>query len=313
MTCDVSIIIVNWNAGAVLEACLRSLPAALANLTSETWVVDNASTDGSPARLRQEFPGVQLQVNTANVGFAAANNQATAQAHGRYFLLLNPDTLLRARSLEALYQYAETDPTIGVLGPRLNHADGSFQRSCWRGYPGLRMALTDALYLWKIPQLPVARDIELHPDSLTQPIEVDHILGACLLIRRETWEQVGGLDDDFFMFLEETDWCYRAKQAGWRIIYNPQISLTHLGEHSVNQNPQRNLPQFYRSYVQFNRKHFAPTPLRLGTLKTIIAVAAVVRIGLWLLRALRRPGPPRQHARAMLAGYGRVLQQVSTL
>ena len=310
---DVSILIVNWNGGAVLEACLGSLPAAIGSMAAEIWVFDNASTDGSPARIRQEFPDVHLHVNTDNCGFAAANNQAASEAQGRYFLLLNPDTRLSAGSIEELFRSAEADPTIGVVGPRLNHADGSFQRSCWRGFPGLGMALSEALYLWKIPQLPFARHIEFDPAHLTAPVDVDHLLGACLLIRRETWERVGGLDERFFLFLEETDWCFRAKQAGWRVVYDPRISVTHLGEYSVNQNPQRNLPQFYRSYVQFYRKHFSLTPVRLGLLKTIIAAAALLRIMLWQFRALSRLGLAARQARAMQAGYGRVLRDLLRL
>jgi len=313
MACQLSIIIVNWNAGPVLEDCLRSLPGALGGLTAEIWVVDNASTDGSPARIRQQFPNVRLQANTVNSGFAAANNQAASQAQGRYFLLLNPDTRLPGGTLEALWRYAEAEPKIGVLGPRLNHADGSLQRSCWQGFPGLAMALSDALYLWKIPQLPLARRSELQPERLTSPVDVDHLLGACLLVRRETWRQVGGLDERFFLFLEETDWCYRAKRAGWRVVYNPEVSIIHLGEHSVNQSPERNLPQLYRSTIQFYRKHITQSALRLGLLKSIIAAAALVRIGLWQMRAVRWSGAAGRQARAMRAGYGRVLRELPSL
>ena len=307
---EVSIIIVNWNAGAVLENCLRSLPAGLGTLSAETWVVDNASTDGSPATIRQQFPEVQLQVNIVNRGFAAANNQAAHQARGRYFLLLNPDTLVTPGAIEALWRFAEANPTAGCLGPRLNDVSGRFQRSFWRGFPGLGMALADALYLWKIPRLPLTQRIDSASGPLSAPTEVDHLLGACLLIRRETWQQVGGLDEHFFLFLEETDWCYRARRAGWRVIYLPQASVTHLGEHSVNQNPQRNLPQLYRSYCQFYRKHFSTAPLRLGLLKGIIAVAALVRIALWKVRQRRWPGTLLKHARAMQSGYSQVLREL---
>jgi N-acetylglucosaminyl-diphospho-decaprenol L-rhamnosyltransferase len=313
MLCDVSIIIVNWNAGPVLEACLRSLPAALGSLDAEICVVDNASSDGSPARVRQQFPDVQLFANTVNCGFAAANNQAASRAQGRYFLLLNPDTRLPAGALENLWRYAESEPTIGVLGPQLNYPDGAFQRSCWRGFPGLAMALSDALYLWKIPQLPLARRSEFQPDGLTEPIEVDHLLGACLLVRREAWLQVGGLDERFFLFLEETDWCYRAKRAGWRVVYYPNVTIVHLGEHSVNQNPVGNLPQLYHSYIQFYRKHVSSTRLRLGLLKSIIASAALVRILLWHSRAVRKRGPAGRLAATMRAGYGRVLRDLPSL
>src|SRR6266567_9535135 len=108
---DVSIIVVNWNAGAVLENCLRSLPAAVGSVSAETWVIDNASTDGSPANIRRQFPEVQLQINTVNCGFAAANNQAADQARGRYFLLLNPDTLVPPGAIDTLWRFAEANPT----------------------------------------------------------------------------------------------------------------------------------------------------------------------------------------------------------
>ena len=307
---DVSVIIVNWNAGAVLEACLSSLPAALGSLTSEIWVVDNASTDGSPAMVRAGFPEVKLLANTVNSGFAAANNQAASQASGRFFLLLNPDTSAPPGSLEQLLRFAETQPAIGCVGPRLIHADGRYQRSAWFGFPGLGMAIMDALYLWKIPWLPVTRRIELDPQRLAGPVEVDHLLGACLLIRRETWEQVGGLDEAFFLFFEETEWCYRARQAGWKIVYQPAVSVTHLGEHSVNQNPMRSLPQFYRSFGRFYRKHASAGPSRMGLLKSVFAVAAVVRIVLWRTRRLGRGGDAAQQARAMEAGYWQVLREL---
>jgi N-acetylglucosaminyl-diphospho-decaprenol L-rhamnosyltransferase len=313
MLYDVSILIVNWNGGAVLENCLRSLPAALGPLSAEIWVIDNASSDGSAARVRQQFPNVQIQVNTVNSGFAVANNQAARQAQGRYFLLLNPDTRLPPLSILALWRLAEDDPTVGVLGPRLNNADGSFQRSCWRGYPGLSMALSDALYLWKIPQLPLARQTEFMPDRLSKPIEVDHLLGACLFVRRETWEQVGGLDERFFIFLEETDWCYRAKQAGWRVVYNPTVTITHLGQHSVSQDPKRNLPEFYRSYCQFYRKHRSCAPAKLAMLKTTILMAAILRVALWQIRSMRWPATLTAYTRAMQTGYGRVVRDLPSL
>ncbi len=307
---DVSVIIVNWNAGAVLEACLSSLPAALGGLSSEIWVVDNASTDGSPAAVRGRFPEVRLLNNTVNSGFAAANNQAALQASGRYFLLLNPDTSAPPGALEQLVRFADTQPAIGCLGPRLVHADGRYQRSAWFGFPGIRMAVMDALYLWKIPWLPLTRRIELDPQRVVTPVQVDHLLGACLLIRREIWEQVGGLDEAFFLFFEETEWCYRARLAGWQIVYQPAITVTHLGEHSVNQNPLRSLPQFYRSFCRFYRKHASPGPARLSLLKSIFAAAALVRVALWRARRLARSGAAAQQARAMEAGYRQVLREL---
>ena len=307
---DLAILIVNYNAAAVLPACLDSLPAGAAGLAVETIVVDNASTDASVALLRARDPQLQLIANAQNVGFAAANNQAAAAAHARYLLLLNPDTVVQPGALGALVACAEAHPEAGTLGPRLLNADGTPQRSCWRGFPGLGMALADALYLWKIPGLPFARRTEYRPSELTQTRAVDHLLGAALLIPRALWDELGGLDPSYFLFLEETDWCYRAQQAGRPSYFTPDAVIVHLGEHSMNQNPRRNLPQFYRSYCQFYGKHHAPGALRRALLKAIIATAALVRLGLWGWRRLRRHGPARDQARAMQAGYAQVLAQL---
>ena len=210
--------------------------------------------------------------------------------------------------MERLLEFAEAQPQIGCVGPRLVHADGRYQRSAWYGFPGLGMAIMDAFYLWKVPRLPLARQIELDPARVNGGTSVDHLLGACLLIRREAWEQVGGLDEAFFLFFEETEWCYRARRAGWQIVYQPAVTLTHLGEHSVNQNPRRSLPQFYRSYCQFYRKHGAAGPARLAGLKSVFAAAALVRIALWRARRLARQGEPAQQAREMEAGYRQVVR-----
>jgi N-acetylglucosaminyl-diphospho-decaprenol L-rhamnosyltransferase len=305
---DLSVIIVNWNARALLAECLTSLAGGGGSLTFETLVIDNASTDGSQDMVRADFPWVRHHVNAINLGFAAANNQAISRAAGRYLLLLNPDTQVPPGTLEALVRYADAHSDIGCLGPRLLTTAGLPQRSCWRGFPGLTMALSDALYIWKAPTLPIARQIEFNPAELTAPVDVDHLLGACLLIRREAWKQVGELDEGFFLFLEETDWCYRARAKGWRIVFHPGIDVIHAGAHSVHQVPQCNLPQFYSSYCRFYRKRRPDRPLGVLLLKGIIAMAALLRIGLWTARASQSDEVARRHARAMRAGYRQVLK-----
>jgi GT2 family glycosyltransferase len=209
-----------------------------------------------------------------------------------------------------MIRLADAQPEIGCLGPRLLARDGLAQRSCWRGYPGLAMAVSDAFYLWKAPWLPLARRSEYSAAELAGPLDVDHLLGACLLIRRAAWEQAGELDEGYFLFLEETDWCYRAKRLGWRIVYDPQATVTHLGEHSVNQAPTRNLPHFYRSYCRFFRKHVSAHPAQVLLLKQIIVAAALVRIVLWTMRAGTGRGSASGHARAMRAGYVQVLKSL---
>ena len=312
MSVDVSVMIVSWNPSEVLPGCLDSLPASAGGLQVETWVVDNGSIDGTPEAIRRNYPNVRLLENTENVGFAAANNQAATQATGRYLLMLNPDTQAAPRALETLVRYADAHPCFGAVGPKLLNPDGSQQRSCWRGYPGLGMALTDALYLWKVPGLPLAKQSEYNAEELTGPLEVDHILGAAMLIRRAAWQQVGELDPSFFLFLEETDWCYRARRLGWRMAYTPEAVVTHLGEHSVHQNPERNLPLFYRNYCRFYRTHLARGKAGPLVLKGIIGLAAAVRVGLWQWRQARRKGSAQVRARRMGAGYRLVLSQLAT-
>lgn len=311
---DLSILIVNWNARDLLGRCLESLPVSAAeDLVTEVWVVDNASTDGSADFLHSAFPEVCLIANSENLGFAAANNQAAMKASGRYLLLLNPDTEVLPGALSSLVAYADAHPEIGVLGPRLLNRDGSLQRSCWRSYPGPSMALIDALYLWKVPWIPIARLSEYRPDELVEPRDVDHLLGACLLIRREAWQDVGPLDEGYFLFLEETDWCWRAKRAGWRVVYYPHAAIIHHGQHSTRQYPARNLPHLYRSYCRFYRKHHPERGLGLSALKAVIALASTLRIGLWAVRTWRSgENEAREQGWRMIAGHRQVLRELSS-
>lgn len=309
---DLSILIVNWNARDLLGRCLESLPAgATDGIVIEVWVVDNASTDGSAEFVKSNFPEIYFIANRENLGFAAASNQVVAKAKGRYLLLLNPDTEVLPGALHSMVAYADAHAEIGVLGPRLLNHDRSHQRSCWRGYPGLAMALIDALYLWKVPWLPIAQISEYRPDELVEPRDVDHLLGACLLIRRQAWQGVGPLDEGYFLFLEETDWCWRAKRAGWRVVYYPHVAIIHHGQHSTRQQPASSLPHLYRSYCRFYRKHHPERRFGLFPLKTVIALASMLRIGLWTIRTIRSKGKEtRQRGCRMAAGYWQVLREL---
>jgi GT2 family glycosyltransferase len=311
---DLSIIIVNWNARDLLSRCLKSLEKGTAGIAAETWVVDNASTDGSTDMVRSAFPELHLTANSKNLGFAAANNQSAMKARGRYLLLLNPDTEVLPGALHSLVAYADAHPEIGVLGPKLLDLDRSHQRSCWRGYPGLAMALSDALYLWKVPWIPIARLSEYHSSELVEPRDVDHLLGACMLIRREAWRDVGYLDEGYFLFLEETDWCLRAKRAGWRVVYYPHAAIIHHGQHSTRQAPASNLLHLYRSYCHFYRRHHPNHRVGLLALKGVIAFASVLRIGLWTVRTWQsRESEAREQGRRMVAGYQQVLRELPSL
>lgn len=305
---ELSIVIVNWNTRALLLACLKAIEQNPPARTFDIWVVENGSTDGSADAVRAEFPAVHLIANAKNAGFAAANNQALTQCAGRYILLLNSDTEAQSDVLEALCAYLDAHPRCGAAGCRLLNPDGTTQRSAWRGFPGLRSAALDGLYLWKLlpPRFVAAREVSLA--GHTGPQAADHLLGACLLTRREVVQQVGLLDDGYFLFLEETDWCRRIGRAGWGIAYLPEFAILHHGQQSMRQIPAQTLPLYYSSLCRFVRKSGAKRAarLRMGALKVVIAVSVLLRLGLWTLRLPRS----RSLSLRMLRGYANVLRRL---
>lgn len=307
----VSVLIVNWNAREHLVRCLTSLAGQ--RVSHEVIFFDNASTDDSVALVRKEFPDVRLVASDVNYGFAGGNNRAAAQANGRYLLLLNPDTQAEPDAIPKLVAYADANPGFAAWGPELVNPDGSHQRSCWRGYPGLGMAFADALYLWKFSWLAIGNSSEYTPAELREPRAVDHLLGACMLVRRDAWAQLGGLDESYFLFLEETDWCLRAQKLGWKIGYFPGARVTHFGQASMRQVPAKSVPQFYKSYFHFYRAHHGAHSPGTYLLKAIIALACLIRIGMWRERAARaRDHAAREIARGMTIGYRRTLSELGT-
>lgn len=265
---DVSFIIVSWNVRALLRQCLLSLrqqttddrrhnsiPADVCHLLSEILVVDNASHDGTVEMLRAEFPDVRVIANSENVGFTRGNNQALALAQGRYLFLLNPDTELRPGALQTLYDFAEANPRAGIIGPQLFYGDGSVQSSR-RRFPTLATAFLESTILQQwFPRHRVLTRYYMNDtrDDATQP--VDWVNGAAMFVRRAVYDQIGGLDEGFFMYSEELDWCYRAKQAGWEIFYLPSAQITHFeGKSSEQVVAQRDI-YFHSSKVRFFRKY----------------------------------------------------------
>jgi GT2 family glycosyltransferase len=300
--------IVNWNTIDLLRNCLDSIFRQTWRVTLQIIVVDNASTDGSAAMVRDEFPQVELIANSENVGFARANNQAFGRARGRYVLMLNSDTVILPSAFDTMAEFMDSHPPAGATGCKLLNADGSLQRSCWRGFPSLRMAVVDAFYLWRLmPGLPWVRTSEYTEQELQDTLEVDHLLGACMLVRREIIEQVGGMDESLFLFLEETEWCYRIKSHGWKIYFLPTAQIIHVGQQSTRQNPERTMPEKYRNYVWFYRKYQKPSRVQVTLLKAIISLGGLVGIALWVWRS--REVNRRELARHMRRGYWNVVQQ----
>lgn len=310
---DISILIVNWNAREILYCCLASIQK-ITNIRIETIVVDNASSDGSVQMIANCYPGVRVIENYDNNGFASANNQAVKFSGGCYLLLLNPDTEICPGAIEKLMHFAKSEPDIAAVGPRLLNPDGTVQRSSWRGYPGLSAALIDALYLWKLPWLPIVRESEKSSKVVNEPVDVNHVLGACMLIPRAAWNEVGPMDEGYFLFLEETDWCRRANKMGKRVVYYPLAEVIHHGQHSMRQQPSRNLPHLYRSYCRFYRESSRNNRVRMVILKIIIVMAITIRYILWLARDYSSRNEKQNHqAREMLNGYHQVLRELPSM
>jgi len=270
---DVSIIIVNWNTRALLADCLESVARTTGDLKVELIVVDNASTDDSQAMVRQRFPHVRLIVNQKNVGFARANNRGMATSHGRYVLLLNSDTLAAPGALYALVRLADTEPRAGIIGAQLLNPDGSFQVS-YAPFPNLWqefMVLSGVGRLLYGPWYP-----SRGPEEEKGPQVVDYVAGACMLVRREAFEDVGGLDEAYFMYAEEVDWCYAMRQEGWQVWYQPAAEVIHLGSGSSRSRRCQREGDLYRGRVQFFRKHYGDGAARL--LKLQIYGFTVVKI-----------------------------------
>jgi GT2 family glycosyltransferase len=259
-----SIIIASWNVRDLLAACLASLRAV--TLEIEIIVVDNASTDGSAEMVAAEFPQATLIRNATNIGFARANNQGICLARGRYVLLLNADTVVPPGALAALVDFMDAHPQAGACGPRLLHPDGTPQPYAFGRDP------TPVYLLWRgLNRLLFHRYV--HDWATDQVQEAEWVSGACLIVRREAIEQIGGLDENIFMYFEDNDWCLRLRRAGWRVYYNPQASITHLGGQSVKQNSQARTA-YYRSLEYFYAKHYG------------LLARSLLKIGLVFYRAL---------------------------
>lgn len=285
MDIDVSIIVVNWNTRDLLLACLASLPAAIGSLHAEVWVVDNDSRDGSVAAVRSHYPQVRLIQNRANVGFAAANNQAIRASAGRYVLLLNSDTVAEPGSIEALTRFADDHPRAGAVGGQLLNPDGSFQASRAR-FPSLLSETLNVTGLGRRlygPWYPGYGPRQSH-----HACRAETLPGACMLVRRAAIEQIGLMDERYFMYSEETDWCLRLDRAGWELWYLPDARIVHYGGQSTRQARDPMIAALYRSKVRFFRKHYGRLPAALLRL-IFVVVLRVKWIGLRLRGRMSHP------------------------
>jgi N-acetylglucosaminyl-diphospho-decaprenol L-rhamnosyltransferase len=249
----VSVIIVSWNTRELLRQSLASVLAS--PLVLETFLVDNDSTDGSVEMARTEFPDVTVIANHVNVGFGRGNNQALALAKSEFVLLLNPDARLEQGGLERLVDALDRDQSAAVVGPLVVSEDGAPQ-STRRRFPTVPTLFFESTPLQTLlPSThPWLRDFYVRDRADTQAQEVDWLVGACLLVRRAAFEQVGGFDERFFMYFEETDWCRRYRQAGWSVRFEPTAVARHLGGQSSDQVPARRQCEFNESKCRYMLK-----------------------------------------------------------
>jgi N-acetylglucosaminyl-diphospho-decaprenol L-rhamnosyltransferase len=250
---DISVVIVSWNVQTLLRDCLASISnAGDGRYTFEIVVVDSASTDGTPEMVRREFPDVRLLAQAENVGFTRANNIGLAQAAGRCLVLLNPDTVVVDGALAALAEYLDAHPGVGIVGPQTRNSDGTVQPSRWR-FPGHRLAFFETAWLRPFaPRLLQSYEYaDLPPDSTH---DVDWLQGSCLMARREVYERVGGLDTGYTMFFEELDWCRRASDAGFRLVYHGAARIVHHGGKSTDQIGAHKHIYYNESKLRYFRK-----------------------------------------------------------
>ena len=254
---QVSVIIVNYNVRAFLENALVSIQKALDGIDGEVIVVDNASDDGSVEMLRQKFPGVGLIVNDRNVGFAAANNIALKVSRGANILFINPDTVVQEDTLRVMMRFFKENPDVGLAGCKVLNPDGSLQLACRRSIPTPWIAFTKIVGLSALfPHSPIFAGYNLTYLDPDAPSEVDAVSGSFMFVRRKVVDEVGGLDEQFFMYGEDLDWCYRIKQAGWKICYTPATQIIHYKGQSARRSDIDEGKLFYQAMRIFVRKHF---------------------------------------------------------
>ncbi|MGQ9696667.1 MAG: glycosyltransferase family 2 protein [Armatimonadota bacterium] len=288
---DLSVVIVNWNTCVHLRTCLESLGNQVIGYPQvEVIVVDNASTDGSAQMVRSQFPWVRLIANSENAGYAKGNNQGLVLAEGRFILLLNPDTIVPEGALEKLVSWMDRHPDVGAVGVRLLNPDGSVQPSC-RSFPEPAYLLYESLGLAVL--FPHSRRFGAYRMTWfdhNREMDVDQPMGSALAVRREALEDVGLLDEQFPLFFNEVDWCYRARQKGWRIVFTPEVEIVHYGGSSTSQVRLSAIAESHRSLVRFYRKHYRNRMFWSNYVLIILSIyaGALVRLA-WAALHHKRP------------------------
>ncbi|WP_141336617.1 glycosyltransferase family 2 protein [Paenibacillus sp. tmac-D7] len=254
---DLSIVIVNYNTCELTLNCLQSVFSSITDYEYEVILVDNDSSDLSVQSIRQQFSRVHLIANTANVGFSKANNQGIYIANGRYVLLLNSDTVVQPDTLDIMIRFMDEHPRVGTSGCKVVLPNGELDKACKRGFPTPSASFYYAFGISKLfPNVPRFNQYQLSYLDPDKDYPVDCLVGAFMMVRRETIDQVGMLDEDFFMYGEDIDWCYRIKEAGWGIHYYPYTQITHYKGASSRRKPFKIIYEFHRAMYLFHKKHY---------------------------------------------------------
>jgi len=303
---DLSIIIVNWNTKKLLVECLDSIFATTLNVDFEIWVVDNHSTDGSPEMIREDFSEINLIDNEKNIGFAKANNQAFQKCRGKYILLLNPDTVLENDAIEQLVNFLNQTTDAGMVGARLLNPDKTLQTSA---FP----VPTLSKEFWRLFHLDYLVPFANYPMEtwdLESAREVDTLLGACMLIRREALNQFGLFDEEYFIYSEEVDLCTRLRNDGWQLYWLPSAVVVHYGAQSTQQVAEEMFLRLYAGKILYFRKHHSK--IEVIIYKLILLLATMFRLILTPFAFLEEPVKRDAHL-VLSNNYRRLLWSLPNL
>ncbi|HRR10215.1 MAG TPA: glycosyltransferase family 2 protein [Rhodothermales bacterium] len=301
----VSVILVSYNVSVYLDQAIRAVKRAAFDIPTEIWVVDNASTDTSVAMITEKHPDVHLIANAHNPGFGIANNQAMEQACGDYFLILNPDTVLREDFLRVMIRFMDEHPACGAAGPVILDPDGSFSPTCRRAFPRPSVALWRILGLsQRFPKSKIFGQYNMTFLPEDRMAEVDALSGSCMMVRRRALlgevgkSGVGLFDPAYFMYGEDLDWCFRIQKAGWRIYYTPETAVLHYKGESTDKQSIRYVKLFYGAMVVFMEKHFAGQYAKpfLWLLKLGVHIrAGMAALAQWFKKRAAQPPSHTQH------------------
>jgi len=301
-----SIVIVSWNTRDLLEKCLDSVYSYPCTGDFEIWLVDNASGDDSVQMVREKFPAVKLIENCTNPGFASGNNQAIKLCAGKYIMLLNPDTEIKPGSLDILTNFMEKNATAGGAGPRLLFPDGTLQQSC---HPTLTLS-RELWRLYHLDKLYSYGTYDMDKWDIRKPRVVEVLQGAALILRKQALDQVGILDEGYFMYTEEVDLCYRLRKAGWLMYWVPEAAVLHYGGQSTRLVPEKMFLTLYQSRIRFFRKHYGN--YTAAAYKMVLMAAALTRIILMPISILIRP-TNRERNVTLANHYRRLVANLSTM